>query len=232
MRKTKSAALAALAFALFMIIAGPAAAKDRNGDRIPDRWEKRHHLSLKVKQGNRDQDGDGLRNRGEWKAGLDPRDSDSDDDGVEDGDENAGTVESFDAVTGKLTIKLFNGDSLSGLVNDDTKIECGADDSKARTSDHGDDDQGDDEGNRGDDEHGDHDGDHGDDDQGDDDGDHGDDDGDDGEDDQGDDDGEHGDRDDDGEDCGTEALTAGREVEEADLKLANGKATFEEIELK
>ena len=44
--------------------------------------------------------------------------------------------------------------------------------------------------------------------------------------------GEHGDRDDDGEDCGTEALTTGRKVEEADLKLADGKATFEEIELK
>ena len=145
MRKTKSAALAALAFALFMIIAGPAAAKDRNSDRIPDRWEKRHHLSLKVKQGKRDQDGDGLRNRGEWKAGLDPRDDDSDDDGVEDGDENAGTIESFDAATGKLTIKLFNGDSVSGLVSDDTKIECGADDSTARAADHGDDDPGDDD---------------------------------------------------------------------------------------
>ena len=93
MRKTKSAALAALAFALFMILAGPAAARDRNNDRIPDRWEKRHHLSLKVKQAKRDQDGDGLRNRGEWKAGLDPRDDDSDNDGTEDGDENAGTID-------------------------------------------------------------------------------------------------------------------------------------------
>ena len=214
MRKTKSAALAALAFALFMMIAGPAAAKDRNGDRIPDRWEKRHHLSLKVKQAKRDQDGDGLRNRGEWKAGLNPRDDDSDDDGVEDGDENAGKVESFDAATGKLTVKLFNGDSVSGLVTDDTEIECGADDG-AKASEHGDDDgdgeHGDDDGERGDDDHGDDDGERGDDDQGDD------------NDDQG---------DDDAEDCGTEALTIGREVEEADMKLANGKATFEEIELK
>ena len=56
-------------------------------------------------------------------------------------------------------------------------------------------------------------------------------DGDRGDDDEGDDD-PHGDRDDDAEDCGTEALTTGREVEEADLKLADGKATFEEIELK
>ncbi len=206
MRKTKSAALV-LAFALLMILAGPAAARDRNNDRIPDRWEKRHHLSLHVKQGKRDQDGDGLRNRGEFKAGLDPRDDDSDDDGTDDGDENAGKIESFDAATGKLTIKLFGGDSVSGLVTKDTEVECGADDAKA--SDHGDDDHGDDEGDdEGDDDHGDR----GDDDQGDDDhGDHG---------------------DDDGEDCGTEALTTGREVEEADLKLASGKATFREIELK
>ena len=31
--------------------------------------------------------------------------------------------------------------------------------------------------------------------------------------------------------CGTEALTAGREVDEAELKLSDGKATFREIEL-
>jgi hypothetical protein len=198
-RKLKSAALATLTFALFMILAGPAAAHDRNGDRIPDRWEKRHHLSLKVKQATRDQDGDGLRNRGEWKAGFDPRDADSDDDGTDDGDENAGTIERFDAATGKLTIKLFGGDTISGLVTDDTDIEC--DDDSARSSDHGDDDPGDDRG----------------DDEGDDDGDHGD----------GNCDRDHGDD----EKCGTDALTLGREVEEAELKLANRTATFEEIDL-
>jgi len=103
-RKTRSAALAVLAFALFTILAGPAAARDRNHDRIPDRWEKRHHLSLKVNQAKRDQDRDGLRNRAEFRAGLDPRDDDSDDDGLEDGDENAGTIQSFNAATGRLTI--------------------------------------------------------------------------------------------------------------------------------
>jgi hypothetical protein len=207
--KLKSIALAALTVALFAAFAGNAAARDRNHDRIPDKWEKRHHLSLKVKQAGRDQDRDGLKNRGEFKAGMDPRDEDSDNDGTDDGDENAGTIDSFDATTGKLTIKLFSGDSISGLVDDGTEIKC-PDAAKSSSS-------GDDEG---DGEHGDGDhGDQGDDDQGDDD--QGDDNDDQGDDDQGDDD----------QSCDTSALTTGREVEEADLKLADGKATFEEIKL-
>jgi multidrug efflux pump subunit AcrB len=109
-RKTKSAALAALAFALFMIIAGPAAAKDRNGDRIPDRWEKRHHLSLKVNQAKRDQDGDGLDNRGEWKAKLDPRDDDTDDDGIEFVQILSDVINDLAGVENPVEIKLFGPD--------------------------------------------------------------------------------------------------------------------------
>ena len=84
-------AIAALALAL----PGIAAAKDRNHDRIPDKWEKKHNLSLKHKQTKRDQDRDGLKNRAEFRSQTDPHDSDSDDDGVEDGDEGAGTIASF-----------------------------------------------------------------------------------------------------------------------------------------
>ena len=212
MSKLKSLALAALTVALFAVFAGPAAARDRNHDRIPDRWEKRHHLSLKVNQARRDQDKDGLRNRAEFKAGMDPRNPDSDNDGVEDGSENAGTIDNFDATTGKLTIKLFGGDTATGLVTDGTEIEC--DDSTAKSSsggdDHGDDNQS---------------GPGGDDQQGDDNDDQGD-----NNDDQGDDDNEQGD-DDNNASCGTDALTAGRTVKEADLKLSNGKATFEKVEL-
>ena len=54
------AALDALAM---LAIPSAAAAKDRTHDHIPDRWEKRHHLSLKVNQAQRDQDRDQLRNR-------------------------------------------------------------------------------------------------------------------------------------------------------------------------
>src|SRR3954447_8854987 len=105
---TRLTALLALALgaAAFLALAGAAAAKDGNHDRIPDRWEARHHLSLKVNQASRDQDRDQLRNRAEFLAGDDPRDRDSDDDGVVDGDGNPGTITSFDATTSRLTITL------------------------------------------------------------------------------------------------------------------------------
>ena len=64
-----------------LVAAGPATAKDRNHDKIPDRWEKKHDLSLKVNQAKKDQDRDDLNNRGEYRSGSDPRDDDSDDDG-------------------------------------------------------------------------------------------------------------------------------------------------------
>jgi hypothetical protein len=137
-----------LAAAALLAFAGPAMAKDRNRDRIPDRWERAHHLSLHVNQARRDQDHDGLRNRGEFRAHLNPRDADSDNDGVEDGDENAGKVDSFTA--GTLTIKLFGGGALTGLVNDTTEIECG----DAHASDDGDDHGDDDDPGEDEDEHG------------------------------------------------------------------------------
>ena len=136
----------ALALGVLAVFALPsiAAAKDRNHDRIPDRWEKRHHLSLKVKQTRRDQDSDQLKNLGEFRQSTNPRkadsdsdgitdgeevavgdnpaDDDSDNDGVEDGNENAGTVASFDGTT--LTINLAAGGTISGLVTDRTEVKC------------------------------------------------------------------------------------------------------------
>jgi hypothetical protein len=110
---------------LALVAASPAAAKDRNDDGIPDRWEKKYDLSLKKDQARRDQDKDGARNKAEYRAKTNPRDADSDDDGTEDGDENAGTIESYDAESGVLVINLFGGDTVSGVVDEDTRIECG-----------------------------------------------------------------------------------------------------------
>ena len=182
---------------------------DRNHDRIPDRWERAFHLSLKVNQAKRDQDHDGMRNRAEFMAGTNPRRADSDDDGTKDDDEGAGTVTSFD--NGVLVVHLFNGDDVKGTVDDQTEIKCESRPmgpvvvSNARKADEG----------PGSEDHGD---DHGDDDHGDDDGDH------------------HGGRDDPGDDdngqqCDASALTAGAVVHEAELKTTAAGLVFREIEI-
>lgn len=210
MRRLLIIALAMVA-ALGIVSSASANGRDRNHDRLPDRWERAHHLSLKVKQAKRDQDRDGLNNRGEYRAQTDPRDHDSDDDGIKDGDENAGTIKSFE--DGVLTITLAEGGELAANVDGDTEIECHSPgDLKARSSgDEGDGEHGDDDGPNHDaeDHHGD-DGDHGDDEDGDD-------------------RNEHGDDGDDG--CGTEALTAGTRVHEAELEITSKGKHWEELEL-
>jgi hypothetical protein len=151
-------ALATVAASLLLSSSALARTHDRNHDRIPDRWEKRHHLSLHHNQARRDQDHDGLANRGEFKAHMNPRDADTDDDGIDDGDENAGTITSFDGRT--LVIALAGGGSLTGTVDGDTEVECEdrgeAHSSSGPGSDHGDDegddDHGDDNDDRGDDD--------------------------------------------------------------------------------
>jgi hypothetical protein len=148
--------IVALALVAVLGIASSAAAKsrDRNHDKLPDRWERTHHLSLKVKQAKRDQDHDGLNNRGEYRAHTNPRDKDSDGDGIKDGEENAGTIRSFE--DGVLTISLAGGGELSATVDGDTEIEChhsasassdGDDDGPSHDADdHGDDGPGHDAG--------------------------------------------------------------------------------------
>ena len=202
---------AALVLAAGLIGASPAAAKDRNHDRIPDRWEQRHHLSLAKSQARRDQDRDGLRNLGEYRAGLNPRKADTDGDGIEDGDENAGTIASFSG--GVLTITLAGGGTLSGAVTERTEIECG-EDAKARSSSHGDDDDADEDrsGRRGGD---------------DDDDERGDDDEPDTDEDRGDDE----DEDEDKDRCDSGDLVAGTPVHEASLKITSAGAVWREVEL-
>lgn len=205
-------AVAVLSTLALLALPGAAAAKDGNHDRIPDRWEKHHHLSTNVNQTFRDQDRDHLRNRAEFLAGDNPRDRDSDDDGVMDGNENAGTITAFDATTGRLTISLFNGDSISGLVTDRTRIKCEDEHSPDVTvrARHGEEEPGDDNGGHGEE-------------PGDDNG------------------GEAGDNsgpgpsghDDNGTgaNCTSSDLIVGATVEEAELELEHGVATFEEVEL-
>ena len=218
-------ALAALLGTL-AILALPAlaSAKDRNHDHISDRWEKRHKLSLQVNQAHRDQDRDGLENLGEFRAGDNPRNDDSDDDGVMDGEENAGTIGAFDAASGKLTITLFGGESITGLVTPETEVKCeGPDDSASTSSDGGGEQSGDDNGGQGEEEPGDDHGGRGEEEPGDD---HGDNSGP-GSDSSGPGGGEH----EGGSSCSTSDLTVGAVVQQAELDLRNGVATFHEIEL-
>jgi hypothetical protein len=76
-------ALAALA------LPGVAAAKDRDRDGLPDRWERRHDLSTKHNSSGRDPDRDRVDNRNEYREGTSPRDRDSDNDRKRDGVEDA-----------------------------------------------------------------------------------------------------------------------------------------------
>jgi hypothetical protein len=227
----------ALALGALALLAMPslAAAKDRNHDRIPDRWEKRHKLSLNVNQARLDQDRDHLRNRAEFLAGDDPRDHDSDDDGIADGEEQAGTISSFDAETGRLVIDLFGTDTVAGFVTDATEIKCDDEGSATASassdgSDSGEEESADDNGGTAEEEPGD---DHGEDgvEAGDDNG---------GDQEAGDDNsgpgsensgpGVEGDDDSD-RICTTAELVPGAVVEEAELKVENGQAVFEEVEL-
>lgn len=172
---TKARLLIGAAFAFaFMALPGVAAAKDRNHDKIPDSWEKAHHLSTEHNVAKKDPDKDGLTNRQEFVHGTDPRDADSDndgledgtevevgdnpddadtdDDGIEDGGETNGTVQHFDADTGVLTIVLSDGTTTrSGVVSADTRTKCDGHSNGLRAASHGADDvqQGSDDGTDG-----------------------------------------------------------------------------------
>jgi hypothetical protein len=60
------------------------AARDRDHDKLPDRWEKRHHLSTHVRSGKYDPDHDRLTNRQEFRHHTNPHKKDTDGDGLRD----------------------------------------------------------------------------------------------------------------------------------------------------
>ncbi|MDX6606461.1 MAG: hypothetical protein QOD14_1001 [Solirubrobacterales bacterium] len=89
--KTGTFAVAAAGALALLLVAfgGSAVAKDRNHDQIPDKWEKKFHLSLKVDQANKDQDKDHVDNLNEFQEGTSPRSKDSNHNGRPDGLEDA-----------------------------------------------------------------------------------------------------------------------------------------------
>ena len=218
MRKLITISTAAVMFVALALVPGTALARhhraraaDANHDRIPDRWEKRNHLSLNVKQTRRDQDHDGLNNLGEFRAGTNPHDADTDNDGIHDGAEHAGTIASFDSATGTLTITLAGGGSLTGQVTADTEIECAPTTTTPTASSASDGGSGDGAGDGSGDNQGSGDG-SGDNHQG-----------------AGDDQGDNGDEGD--GNCTTADLTVGATVHEAKLEITGGGAVFTKLEL-
>lgn len=151
-RKNTSRLISMLTLMLFAAAVfaaqAPAAPKDKNGNGIPDAWEKANGISVKKDQGNRDADADGSRNRCEYQAKTDPNNADSDADGIVDGDEdtdadgatdraesnlrsNCGranthlrirraTVESF--TDGTLTLTVRGGGTVAAVTSD--KLRC------------------------------------------------------------------------------------------------------------
>jgi hypothetical protein len=131
-----------IALAVLLLGAVVPAAQARDRDKLPDRWERKHHLNTKKNDAKRDRDRDGLSNLREYRAktnprkqdtdrdglrdgaerrfGFKPRDRDSDDDGVKDGRENAGRITAVSA--GSITIKLAAGGRLTA------QLACGSDD--------------------------------------------------------------------------------------------------------
>ncbi|HYZ29123.1 MAG TPA: hypothetical protein VE570_08730 [Thermoleophilaceae bacterium] len=128
MRLIKGLLAAAITAALLVLPAGALAkSRDRDHDRMPDKWEKRHHLNVRANDARKDPDHDHLSNLAEFQRQTDPRDADTDDDGIDDENEVAGTVVSF--ANNVLTIQLrgTGAGTVSGTVTDATEIECESD---------------------------------------------------------------------------------------------------------
>jgi hypothetical protein len=228
MRLIKGLIAAAIAASLLVLPAGALAkGRDRDHDRMPDKWEKKHHLNPRAKDARRDPDRDGLSNLSEFRHHTDPQKADTDDDGVgdenevedhtnplrrdtdddgvDDEDEISGTIVSFQ--NNVLTIQLAGegAGTVSGTVNDATEIECEDDDDDAQrtaTASH----DGSDNSGPGSDNSG----------PG----------GDDNDDDQGEDEDE-----DDERQCTTADLKPGTRVHEAELVKVGDSTVFKEVEL-
>ena len=82
---TRPTAQRAILLALALLCALPAAAAAADRDGMPDRWERRYGLSVRVNDARRDADGDRLTNVREYLSRTNPRRADTDRDGVADG---------------------------------------------------------------------------------------------------------------------------------------------------
>lgn len=223
--------IAALLAVLVALVALPAAAgaktRDRDHDRMSDGWERKHHLNTRKNDARGDADRDGLRNITEFRAHTDPRDADTDGDGRRDGSEDSdhdglsnraeqrsghdagdrdsdddGT-EDGDEIVGSVV--SFSGTTLVIKLNDGSQLTGTVTPQTEIECERG---ETPPTATKASDDDGDKDEDESKDD---------------------DEDGEH--DADDGDDCGTEVLTAGAVVHEAELEAGPSGATFTELEI-
>ena len=76
--------------AALLAVPGTAMAKsrDRDHDGLPDKWEKKFHLSTHKKSAKGDPDRDGLNNMGEFRSRTNPRRADTNHNGVNDANDD------------------------------------------------------------------------------------------------------------------------------------------------
>jgi hypothetical protein len=138
---------------LIVLLAGTAPAfahsGDRNHNKIPDKWEKKYHLSTTRNQAKQDPDRDGLNNYYEYLAGTNPKLKDTDRDhiwdGLEDKDRdglvNLAEIKSRTDIRYKDTDKDGLIDSLEDpdedLLNNAQEWKCGTNPWLADTDDNG-----------------------------------------------------------------------------------------------
>jgi hypothetical protein len=80
--------IGALAACILVAPAGAKSSKAKNDrDHMPNGWEKKHELDVRVNDSRGDPDADLLRNIAEFKNKTDPQDADTDGDGFGDGQE-------------------------------------------------------------------------------------------------------------------------------------------------
>ena len=79
-----------VALAALLAVPGAAMAKsrDRDHDKLPDKWEHKFHLSTHRNSAKGDPDKDGLNNLGEFRSHTNPRKADTDGDGVNDANDD------------------------------------------------------------------------------------------------------------------------------------------------
>lgn len=111
---TRLLVTATAALVILLASTAPALAKsaDRNHNKIPDKWEKKYHLSLKKSQAKKDADKDGLTAINEYLAGTSPKLKDTDHDGVRDGleDRDGDGLVNLGEVKAKTGIRVADTD--------------------------------------------------------------------------------------------------------------------------